>query len=182
MPTRRLVLAGVAAMGLAAGAAHAASRAELEAAARAGLQKLYASEPKAAELGRKARAILVFPSIVKAGMMIGGQTGNGVLFENGRATRFYNISAGSAGFQFGAQRFGYALFFITPASLDYLQKSKGWAIGSGPSVVVLDQGKAKTMNTTTLTQDVYALAFGQKGLMAGAGIEGSKITEIHPEG
>jgi lipid-binding SYLF domain-containing protein len=181
MQTRRVVLAGGAAAALVGGPAWAAKRAELEQDARTGLQRLYASEPKAAELGRKARAILVFPNIVKAGMMVGGQTGNGVLFENGKATRYYNISAGSVGFQFGAQKFGYALFFVTPAALDYLQKSKGWAVGSGPSIVVLDKGKAKSMNTTTLTQDVYAMAFGQAGLMAGAGIEGSKITEIHPE-
>jgi len=181
MQTRRLVLAGGAAAALVAGTAWAAKRAEMEQDARAGLQRLYASEPKAAELGRKARAILVFPSIVKAGMGVGGQTGNGVLFQNGKATRYYNLSAGSVGLQFGAQKFGYALFFISPSSLDYLQKSKGWAVGSGPSLVVLDKGKAKSMNTTTLSQDVYALSFGQAGLMAGAGIEGSKITEIKPE-
>ena len=103
-----------------------------------------------------------------------------VLFEPGQAPTYNNTSAASFGFQAGAQTFGYALFFITPSSLDFLHKSQGWSIGFGASVVVLDQGKAKSMTSTTLTQDVYALAFGQYGLMAGAGIEGSKITQIYP--
>ena len=84
------------------------------------------------------------------------------------------------GFQAGVQTFSYALFFITDSALAYLSKSNGWAIGTGPSVVVVDEGFAKTLNTTTLSQDVYAMPFGQKGLMAGLGLEGSKITQIHP--
>ena len=66
-------------------------------------------------------------------------------------------------------------------ALAYLDKSDGWSIGSGPSVVMLDEGMAKSITSTMLTEDVYAFAFGQKGLMAGIGIEGSKITRIHPK-
>ena len=69
---------------------------------------------------------------------------------------------------------------MTDSSLDYLAKSDGWEIGSGPSLVVVDEGFAKSMTSTTLTQDVYAFIFDQKGLMAGIGIQGSKITRIHP--
>jgi lipid-binding SYLF domain-containing protein len=156
----------------------ATDRAELERDARAALQQLYASEPRAAELGRKARAILVFPKIVKAGFMIGGQSGTGVLFQKGRAVGYYRISAGSFGLQAGAQSFSYALFFMTAESLAYLQKSDGWAIGSGPSVVVLDKGMAKSMTSTTLSQDVFAMPFGQHGLMGGLGLEGSKISPL----
>jgi len=155
-------------------------RAGLERDARAALQKLYSSTPEAAGLGAKARAILVFPKIVKAGLMVGGQSGSGVLFQGQRPIGYYRISAGSVGLQAGAQTFSYALFFMTPDALSYLQKSKGWAIGSGPSVVVLDKGKAKTMNTTTVSQAVYAMPFGQQGLMGGLGLEGSKITPINP--
>jgi lipid-binding SYLF domain-containing protein len=179
--TRRLLLAAAAALALSPAAAWAANRAELEHDARAARQQLYASTPKAAELGAKARAVLVFPKIVKAGFMVGGQSGQGVLFEKGRAVGYYRISAGSFGLQAGAQTFGYALFFMTADSLAYLHDSKGWAIGSGPSVVVVDKGAAKTINTTTLSQAVYAMPFGQHGLMAGMGLEGSKITEVHPD-
>ena len=65
--------------------------------------------------------------------------------------------------------------------MKYLAESDGWAIGSGPSVVVAEKGVARSLNTTTLTHDVYAFPFGQKGLMAGVGLEGSKITRISPD-
>ena len=160
----------------------AASASAISQDARAALQRLYAENPKAQQLGAKAHAILVFPQIVKAGLvMAGGQSGDGALIERGKVTSFYNITAASFGLQAGAQTFSYALFFITPSALAYLSKSDGWAVGSGPSVVVVDKGKAGTLNTTTLTQDVYVVPFGQHGLMAGVGIEGSKITQIHPK-
>jgi lipid-binding SYLF domain-containing protein len=181
--TRRggLAWACALALGLAATSASAASRTEIERDGRAALQQLYGGSEKAAELGRKARAVLIFPKIVKAGFLVGGQSGNGVLLRGDRVAGYYNISAGSFGLQAGAQTFGYALFFMTPDALAYLEKSQGWAIGSGPSVVVVDKGAAKTMNTTTLSQAVYAMPFGQHGLMAGMGLEGSKITQIQPD-
>ena len=147
------------------------------------LAKLYAHSAKAGELGKRARAVLIFPKIVKAGLFVGGQGGQGALIagEGGEATAFYEIFAASFGLQAGAQTFSYALFFITESSLDYLKKSEGWSIGSGPSVVVVDQGMAKSLSSTTLTQDVYAFIYGQKGLMAGLGLEGSKITQIYPD-
>lgn len=161
-------------------AASAASRADLDQAGRTALQQLYRSSNKAPELAQKAQAVLIFPRILKAGFMFGGQTGNGVLFIGDRPAGYYNISAGSFGFQAGAQTFSYALFFMTNDSLSYLQRSEGWAIGSGPSVVILDKAAAKNVNSTTLGQAVYAIPFGQQGLMAGIGLEGSKITPIHP--
>lgn len=180
---RRELLGGgiVAGLGLAAaGDALAASAASLNAEASAALQRLYGQSAKARELGKKALAILVFPKITKAGFIVGGQGGNGVLYMQGRPIGYFSLYAGSFGLQAGAQQFSYALFIITRSALDYMKKSDGWAIGSGPSVVVVDEGVAKTMNTTTLSQDVYAMPFGQKGLMAGLGLEGSKITRIHP--
>jgi len=179
--SRRHVLAWGALASLAPVTGRAASSAELQQDAQAALQQLYATTPAAKELGAKARAVLVFPKIVKAGMMVGGQTGEGVLFRGPQAVAYYRISAASFGLQLGVQKFGYALFFMTQDALNYLSKSEGWAIGSGPSVVVVDKGMAKTINTTTLSQAVYAVAFGQQGLMAGLGLEGSKITQISPK-
>jgi len=180
---RAFLIAACAALAFSAVApsASAASAAALAADSKAALNQLYATNPKARELGQKARAILVFPKVVKAGLMIGGQRGDGALLERGRATKFYNTTAGTYGLQAGVQSYSQALFFITPSSLEYLNKSKGWSVGSGPSVVVMDEGKAKSMNTTTLSQDVYAFIYGQKGLMAGLGLEGSKITQIYPD-
>lgn len=181
-PDRRAVIVA----GLAAGAvwpsfAQAEEKAaELAAKARAGLNKLYAANPKARTLGGKAYAILVFPEILKAGALVGGQTGEGAMLRGGKVVGFYRTSAASYGLQLGAQKYGYALFFMNEKALDYLQKSDGWSVGSGLSVVFVDDGFAKPMNTTTLTQDVYAVAFGQKGLMAGSGLEGAKIKQIYP--
>ena len=144
------------------------------------MQTLYAAQPKARNLGNKAKAILVFPKIIKAGLLIGGQTGDGALRKGGKTVGYYNLSAASFGLQAGGQTFSYALFFMTNSALDYLQKSDGWSIGSGPSVVVVDKGAAASMTSTSITQDVYAVPFGQRGLMAGLGLEGSKITHIRP--
>jgi lipid-binding SYLF domain-containing protein len=161
--------------------ARAASARTINQDADQALQALYAAQPKARDLARRAKAVLVFPRIIKAGFLIGGQGGDGALRVGGRTVGYYNIAAASFGLQAGAQTFSYALFFMTDAALRYLENSDGWSIGSGPSVVVLDKGAAGSLTSTTLTQDVYAIPFGQRGLMAGIGLEGSKITHIHPE-
>jgi lipid-binding SYLF domain-containing protein len=113
-------------------------------------------------------------------LLAGAQTGNGVLLIGGKPAGYYNISAVSYGLQAGGQEFSYALFFMTDSALNYLKRTHGWAVGSGPSVVVVDRGAAASLTTTTMKQDVYAFPFGASGLMAGIGIEGSKITEINP--
>jgi lipid-binding SYLF domain-containing protein len=144
----------------------------------AALDKLYASEPKAKALGQKSKAILVFPRIVKAGLVIGGQSGNGVLIERGRIISKYNISAGSFGLQAGAQWYSQVMFLANDYSLDYLSKSSGWSVGMGPSVVVVDSGMAKSLTTDNLNSDVYVFIFGQQGLMGGMGVQGQKITRL----
>ncbi|OZI75096.1 twin-arginine translocation pathway signal protein [Bordetella genomosp. 12] len=144
------------------------------------LQHLYASTPGSAELGEKAVAVLVFPKIYKAGFLIGGEHGQGVLFKGKEVAGYYDISAMSLGLQAGAQMFSYALFFMNHTSLAYLDKSDGWALGSGPSVVLWDRSFASSVSTTTLTQDVFAVPFGGQGLMAGMGLEGSKISPSKP--
>jgi lipid-binding SYLF domain-containing protein len=181
---RRLVLTGMAALAvgaLAPKAAVAASASEFNASASAALDRLYESSPRARALTDRSLAVLVFPKITKAGFVVGAMSGNGVLFIHGQPARYYNITAASYGLQAGVQTFSFAMFFVTPSALDYLDRSNGWQVGVGPSVVVVDQGMAKTMNTTTLSQDVYTMTFGQRGLMGGLGLEGSKITQIQPD-
>jgi lipid-binding SYLF domain-containing protein len=146
--------------------------------ANAALQKLYEREPVAKMIGEKAKAVLVFPSIVKAGFIVGGQYGEGVLLMDGKLIAHYNSVAASYGLQAGVQSFGYALFLMNDKALQYLDKSDGWELGVGPSIVIVDKGKAKALTTTTLKDDVYAFIFNQKGLMAGLGIQGSKITKL----
>jgi lipid-binding SYLF domain-containing protein len=158
--------------------AHAATAAELNADGQAALNRLYAHSDRARRYARDARAILVFPKIVKVGLVVGGQGGEGVLFVKGKPVGYYKIGAASFGLQAGGQSFSYALFLMNDKALNYLRKSDGWAIGSGPSVVVVDKGAALSTTSTTLAKDVYAFPFGQKGLMAGLGLEGSKISPI----
>ena len=156
----------------------AASRRELDRDAANALRSLYATNTAARLLGEKARAVLVFPNIVKAGFMFGGQIGEGVLLKGGKPAAYYNSVAASYGLQAGVQVFGYALFFMNDHALAYLDSSDGFELGVGPSIVVVDAGVGKSITSTTITQDVYAFIFDQKGLMAGLGIQGSKITRI----
>ena len=158
----------------------AASAAESDCEVDAALQQLYSSEPGAQALAARAKAILVFPSVTKAGFIVGAQFDEGALRRGGRTVGYYRIVAASYGLQAGVQSFGYAMFLMTDAALNYLDKSGGWEIGVGPSIVVLTAGKAKTLTTTTAQDDVYAFVFGQQGLMAGLGVQGSKITRINP--
>lgn len=175
-----LLLTAATASFLAVGPAVAAPGTLLEQDSAAALQTLYAKTPAAKALGEKAKGILVFPNIVKAGFVIGAQGGDGVLFENGKATGVYNTSAVSVGLQAGVQNFGYALFFISDAALQNLKTSAGFELGVGPSIVFVDAGMAKSLTTTTLQSDIYAFIFSQKGLMAGIGLQGSKVTKLSP--
>lgn len=148
--------------------------------AQASLDKLYKHTPGAKALADKAVGVLVFPSIVKGGFIIAGQFGDGALRKNNKTIAYYRSLAASYGFQAGVQAFGYVLFFMDDASLQYLENSDGWELGTGPSLVVLDAGFGKTFSTTTLQKGVYAFIFDQKGLMGGVGIQGTKITKINP--
>ena len=158
--------------------AQAASAAEINKDASAALAKLFEKVPEARKLAAEAKGILIFPSIVKAGFLFGGQYGEGVLRKGGKVAGYYNSVAASYGLQAGVQSFGYALFFMTDGALAYLDKSEGFEIGVGPSIGVVDEGTAKTLTTTTGRKDVYAFIFSQKGLMAGLGLQGSKISRI----
>jgi lipid-binding SYLF domain-containing protein len=172
------IVAGVALGTGRAQLAGAASAAELSRDARGALADLTASQPSARLLAGKAKAVLVFPSMVKAGFMFGGQLGEGVLFKNGKVSGYYSSVAASYGLQAGIQEFGYALFFMKDSALRQLNDTRGFELGVGPSLVVVDEGVGKSITTNTLTSDVYAFIFSQRGLMAGLGIQGSKITRI----
>ena len=158
-----------------------AAAAELASESQAALQQLYASAPLAKELGPKAHAILVFPEVTKAGLGIGGQYGEGALLKGGRAVAYYKTTGASFGLQAGGQKYGYAMIFMNAKALEQLDNKNGYEVGIGPSVVLVDEGMAKTTTTTTMKDDIYAFVFGQKGLMAGLGIQGNKIKRITPK-
>jgi lipid-binding SYLF domain-containing protein len=145
------------------------------------LQTLYGTVELAKLLGPRAQAILVFPTVTKAGLGIGGQYGEGSLLKNGAAVAYYKTTGASFGLQAGGQQYGYAMFFMNAKALEDFVSASGYEVGVGPSVVVVDEGMAKTTTTTTLKGDIYAFVFGQKGLMAGLGIQGNKIAKITPK-
>jgi len=180
---RRLMLracgtAVIAVVALAPQTAAADSAAELNRDARAALAKLEAKVPAAKRLAAKAKGILVFPGIIKAGLVVGGQYGEGVLYKGGKVAGYYNTAGASYGLQIGAQKYGYALYFMNDSALAYLGKSDGFEIGVGPSVVAVDEGMGKSLTTTTAKDDIYAFIFSQTGLMAGLGLQGNKITKL----
>lgn len=143
------------------------------------LQALYAKSASAKYLGEKAKGILVFPEITKGGFVVGGQYGEGALIQSGKVTGYYNTVSVSYGLQYGIQKYGYAMFFMTDSALEYLNRSDGFELGTGPSIVVVDKGMAGGISTTTAKSDVYAFYFNQKGLMAGLGLQGTKISRIY---
>ncbi|MEF8700076.1 MAG: lipid-binding SYLF domain-containing protein [Candidatus Accumulibacter sp. UW26] len=174
----RLFLMAVIATLLGSATVLAADRTALEREARTAYQTLTAQVIAAKALARDAVAVLVFPKITKAGLVVGGQYGDGVLFRDGVAVGYYNTAGASYGLQAGAQQFGYAMFFMNEKALASLQQNEGLEVGVGPSIVVVDQGMGKSLTSTTAKEDIYAFIFSQKGLMAGIGLQGNKITPL----
>ena len=147
------------------------SRQDIDAQSTQALNKLKADNSAARAIANQSRAVLVFPSIVKAGLGVGGAFGEGEMRKGGAVT-------GSWGLQAGAQQYGYAVFLMNDDAVKYVEDSDGWEIGVGPTVVLVNAGVAENLSTSTLKEDAYAFIFDQKGLMAGVSIEGTKITKL----
>ncbi|MDO9708864.1 lipid-binding SYLF domain-containing protein [Paracraurococcus lichenis] len=178
---RHLSRLALAAGALAApGLARAATRREIDADIHAAMIRLQ-ELPNTAPLLQKARAMLVFPRIISGGFIVGGQYGEGAAIRNGVTQGYYAIAGLSLGLLAGAQAAGLAMFFMTDEAVAVLTRNDGWEIGTGPTVVALDKGLQANATSTTLTEPVYAITFGQQGLMAALALNGTKITRIHPE-
>jgi lipid-binding SYLF domain-containing protein len=173
-----LAVAAVLLLGAVGSTAWAATAEDLDRDAAQALQTLYKVNPAADAISKKAKAILVFPKIVKAGLVFGGSYGEGVLMKGGRVTGYYNSASASWGWQAGAESYAYVVFLMSDKAVNYLAKSKGWEFGVGPTVVVVNEGMAKNLSTTTLKNDAYAFITDQQGLMASLSIEGTKISHI----
>lgn len=173
-----IAVAAPAALTLASPTAQAATAEELNHSSTEALAKLYRTNPTAAAIGKQASAVLVFPNIIKAGLVFGASYGEGVLIKAGTTNSYYNTVSASWGFQAGAQSYGYVLFLMNDKALKQLESTQGWELGIGPTVVVVNEGIGQNISSTTLTGDAYAFSFNQQGLMASLSIEGSKITPI----
>ncbi len=186
MTTRRntliagaMALATALSLSFASSAAQAASAEDLNRDSAQALRHLTETNRTANDVARNARAVLIFPNIVKAGLVFGGSYGEGTMMKGRRVVDYYNSVSGSWGLQAGAQSYGYVVFLMNDKAIDYVEKTDGWEIGVGPTVVIVDEGVAKNLSTSTLKDDAYAFIFDQQGLMAGISIEGTKISRIN---
>lgn len=176
---RRFILLGALSTTIAACAAPGDSIGpDLDAQADATLARLIRSEPAADAVIRQAKGVLIFPEIIKGGLVVGAAGGRGVLRIEGRTKGYFQSTAASYGLQAGITKFGYVMVFLDDASLRYLDESAGWEVGVGPNVTVADEGFARRLSSTTARNGVVVFFLDQKGLFAGAGIEGTKITRI----
>lgn len=172
------LMATIAMMACGANVASASTAEDLDKDSRQALATLSESSAIAKEIASSAKAVLVFPNIVKAGLVFGGSYGEGQLIENDKVVDYYNSVTASWGLQAGAQSYGYAIYLMNDEAVNYLKNSKGWEIGIGPTVVIVDDGIAKNLSTSSLREDAYAFIFSQQGLMLGISIEGTKVSRI----
>jgi lipid-binding SYLF domain-containing protein len=162
-------------------ATEGSDRAAIDRDVTAAIADLYARNPGTRTLGENAEALLVFPSITTAGFGIGGSYGTGAMRQGGQTTAYYNLIAASFGFQLGAQSFSQAYFFNTAEALQTFKDTKGFEAGAGVTAVAADFGAGGNVTSSTLQEPVVVVTWGQAGLMAGATVEGVKMTEINPD-
>jgi lipid-binding SYLF domain-containing protein len=126
----------------------------------------------------KASGYLVFPRVLKAGIGIGAETGEGVLRVGGQSVDYYRTTSGSIGFQAGAQAKSIVVVFLTPSSLEHFRRSRGWKVGIDGSVALIDIGAGKAIDTDNIRAPVLGFVFDPRGLMYNLTFEGSKFTRL----
>jgi len=163
---------------LAAVPAMAASREELDAAVREAVDALYKHSSAAKELAARCAGMLVFPKVVKGGIGIGGEYGEGALLVGGKTSAYYSMAAGSIGFQLGVQQKSQVILFMEQSALDHFRKSEGWKAGVDGSVALATLGAGGQIDTETSKKPIIGFIFSNKGLMYNLTFEGSKISKI----
>lgn len=154
------------------------SRTSIDAQVDASLSKLYQTVPGSREMVSKAAGVLVFPSVVGASLVVGAEYGRGALRTGGRTQAYYSTTAGSIGFQAGAQSKAVIYVFNTQESLAKFRSSKGWTAGADATVAVANIGANGSVDTNTIRQPVVGFVLTNVGLEAGVSVSGAKITEI----
>ncbi|AGK47331.1 MULTISPECIES: YSC84-related protein [Burkholderia] len=159
-------------------ATNASKRQAIDASVDATLSRLYSTVPGSRELVAKSRGVLVFPDVIQAGLIIGGQTGNGALRVGGATLGYYNTSSLSVGLQAGAQSKAIVFLFMTQDALDKFRNSEGWAAGADASVALVKMGANGAIDTTTATAPVEVIVLTNAGLMGDVSISGTKVTKL----
>lgn len=159
-------------------AAIAASKAEIDANVEQAQTKFYAESPAGQKLAQQAAGILIFPKVIKAGIGIGGEYGEGALIVGGKTTAYYNTVSASVGFQFGAQVKSQVIMFMTDDALNSFLNSDGWEAGVDGSVAIVEFGAAEEISSNSVQAPIIGFIFSNKGLMYNLTLEGSKMTKI----
>lgn len=181
MPSKSLLLSALIALTLVMGAARptsAASGYEIDADVDVALQRFYRHVGGGRDLVRDAAAVLVFPSVVKAGFGVGGEYGEGALRCHGRTEDYYNTVSASVGFQLGVQARTVIILFMTEEALGSFRRKDGWKVGVDGSVALITVGVGGSIDTNQIKRPVIGFILDQKGLMYNLTLEGSKITRI----
>ncbi len=165
-------------LGVAAETASAKTAAEIDASVNASLDRFYKQVKGGKEIAAKAKGVLVMPNVVKAGLVVGGEYGEGALRVGGKTVAYYNLAAGSVGFQIGGQAKDIVILFMTEAALNQFQASKGWEAGVDGNVALINVGGGQRTDFTKLKDPIIAFVFDVKGLMADISLKGAKFTKI----
>jgi len=163
------------------GASYAATAREIDVSVDVALERFAKEINGSKELLAIAKGVLVFPSVYKAGFVVGGEYGEGALRVGGKTVEYYNTVAGSFGLQIGAQAKTIILVFIQQEALDNFRKSEGWKVGVDGSVALITVGAGGALDTENIKDPIVGFVFGQKGLMANLTLEGAKMTRIQKE-
>ncbi len=156
----------------------AAKRHEIDAKVNATLSRLFETVKGSNELVAKADGVLVFPAVIKAGFVAGGEYGQGALRVGGKTVGYYSTAAGSFGLQAGAQSKAVIFLFMTRDSLNSFRNSKGWSVGGEGSVALVKVGANGQIDTTTATAPVQAIVMTNAGLMGDVSLSGTKISRL----
>ncbi|HDR9323993.1 TPA: hypothetical protein QDB42_004137, partial [Burkholderia multivorans] len=157
----------------------ASKRESIDASVNATLSRLYSTVPGSRDLVAKARGVLVFPNVLQAGFIVGGQSGNGALRVGGSTVGYYNTSSLSVGLQAGAQSKAIVFLFMTQQALDEFRNSDGWSAGAGASVALVKTGANGAVDTNTATAPVQVIVLTNAGLMGDVSVNGTKVTRLH---
>jgi lipid-binding SYLF domain-containing protein len=161
--------------------AGAATKKEINASVDVALKRFAADVKGAGEFLKAAKGTLVMPRVKKAGFILGGEYGNGALRVGAKTVAYYNMAAGSAGLQIGAEEFNLILCFMDEAALKKFRASKGWQAGVDGTITLVTLGAGGSVDTTKLKEPIVGFVFGQEGLMAGVSLQGLKFTKTNPE-
>jgi lipid-binding SYLF domain-containing protein len=158
---------------------HAATAMEIDISVDVALKRFYTDVKGASEFSRVAKGLLVLPNVIKAGFIFGGEYGEGALRVGGKTVGYYNIAAGSFGFQIGAEKKDIIIAFMTDAALGQFRESSGWEAGVDGNIALISIGGGQRIDTTTMKDPIIAFVFDVKGLMADLSLKGSKFTRLN---